>query len=136
MPVDRRLSDFEGDWTLSRRILHEDGRVAMLEGRARWDRDGDALIYNEEGELRLEGHAPVHATRRYRWEEGLRVHFEDGRFFHVVPAQGGTAHHWCSPDDYQVAYDFDDWPVFTTIWTVRGPHKAYRMISRYVRETA
>ncbi|TNF64106.1 MAG: trigger factor [Rhodobacteraceae bacterium] len=129
----RCLADFEGTWTLSRRIIHEDGPVAAFEGEARWQPSGGGLDYSETGQLRMPGHAPINATRRYRWEEGLRVFFEDGRFFHAVPARGGQAHHWCDPDDYRVTYDFADWPVFTTTWAVRGPRKAYRMISRYVR---
>jgi hypothetical protein len=129
----RVLADFEGRWQLSRRILHADGPVATLEGRAIWTRAGASLIQSEEGELRMPGLAPLRATRAYRWDEGLDVHFEDGRFFHRVPAAGGSTRHDCDPDTYDVTYDFTDWPVFTVTWDVRGPRKAYHMVSRYTR---
>lgn len=129
----RVLADFEGRWHLARRILHEDGPVATLEGEATWTRSGASLNYAERGLLRMQGLAPIEATRRYRWDEGLAVHFEDGRFFHSVPPDGGTTEHWCDPDTYRVAYDFSAWPVFTATWDVRGPRKAYHMVSRYTR---
>lgn len=127
----RVLADFEGRWQLARRILHADGPVATLEGTATWTREGASLIQSEEGELRMPGLAPLRATRAYRWHEGLDVHFEDGRFFHRVPAGGGSTRHLCDPDTYDVTYDFTDWPVFIVTWDVQGPRKAYHMVSRY-----
>lgn len=129
----RVLADFEGCWHLSRRILHAEGPVATLEGRATWTREGLSLIQREEGELRMPGLTPMRATRTYRWDEGLEVHFEDGRFFHRVPPEGGSTRHDCDPDTYDVTYDFTAWPVFTVTWDVRGPRKAYHMVSRYTR---
>lgn len=133
----RELADFEGDWTLSRIISQADGAQAQFEGRARWawqeDRPEPELAYVETGLLSLPGQPPMQAERRYLWRDGPTVWFDDGRFFHTVPPLGGEAHHYCDPDDYRVSYDFSRWPDFSTVWTVRGPRKDYRMHSRFTR---
>ena len=132
----RRLQDFEGVWAFERRIVHADGQEARVTGRAVWSREGTGLDHVETGEMRLPGAAPMRVARRYRWEEGPRVYFTDGRFFHDVPAEGGETHHWCDPDRYDGRYDFGPWPDFTVTWVVRGPRKDYRMVTRYTREPA
>lgn len=132
----RRLEDFAGGWVFSRRIDHADGREASVEGRAVWSWDGAGLVCEERGEMRLAGHPPMQVTRRSLWREGMEVHFADGRFFHRVPPEGGAVSHWCAPDRYDGVYDFDDWPRFTLSWCVRGPAKAYRMVTLYTREGA
>ena len=129
-----RLEDFAGAWRFARRIDPADGRMARVEGRALWSRDGTGLVCDETGEMRLQGHAPMPVTRRTLWRDGLRVHFADGRFFHRVPPQGGAVSHWCAPDRYDGAYDFGGWPRFTVTWRVCGPAKNYRMVTRYTRE--
>ena len=75
----------------------------------------------------------MQAERRYLWREDLTVWFEDGRFFHQVPAEGGETGHWCDPDQYDVTYHFNDWPDFQVVWRVKGPAKDYRMVSHYTR---
>jgi hypothetical protein len=134
MPTDpRQLSDFEGRWRLSRRIVQDAGTEARFEGQAVWSPDAECLIYRETGTLTVTGQPPMQAERRYRWHPDLCVHFDDGRFFHRVPAQGGETDHWCDPDSYHVRYDFSAWPDFEVIWLVSGPRKSYRMFSRYAR---
>ena len=130
----RRLEYFEGAWAFERRITHADGQEALVSGRAVWTRDGDGLVCEETGEMRIAGAAPMQVARRYRWAEGLRVHFEDGRFFHAVPPEGGEASHWCDPDQYDGSYDFSRWPAFSVTWAVRGPRKDYRMVTTYTKE--
>ena len=127
----RALSDFEGAWQIMRDIRPETGGPARFEGQGVWTPDPDGLAYVERGTLTMAGAAPMHAERRYRWDADLSVYFDDGRFFHRVPATGGETEHWCDPDRYRVTYDFSEWPKFNVIWQVKGPRKAYTMLSRF-----
>lgn len=135
----RGIGDFEGTWTLSRRIEDRLGRQAgRFEGRAVLAPGGDGLVYEEAGTLTLGAAAPMQATRRYLWraEGGLiAVEFDDGRHFHAFDpnADRPEAHHDCAPDVYDVRYDFDNWPEWRAVWEVRGPRKDYRMESLYRR---
>ncbi|MFL4471634.1 DUF6314 family protein [Tateyamaria armeniaca] len=133
MPTERSLSDFLGDWEITRQIIPASGPPASFAGQATWRAVQGGAEYSESGILRLEGAAPMTAERRYLWGDDLSVRFEDGRDFHVVPAAGGQATHFCDPDTYLVTYDFADWPAFTVRYDVRGPRKAYAMISHYTR---
>ncbi|WP_415920208.1 DUF6314 family protein [Tateyamaria sp. SN6-1] len=133
MPSERSLADFEGDWTLRRDIFHADGTVGRFDGTAQFVPDAGGLAYVERGLLRLGAGSGMSAERRYRWDADLAVYFDDGRFFHHVPAQGGVTAHWCDPDQYDGRYDFGEWPGFSVEWRVRGPRKDYRMVSRYDR---
>ncbi len=133
MPT-RTLNDFEGAWTLRRFITHASGAEAEFRGTATWTPDDQGrLRCSEDGLLKVGQGAPVTARQTYLWEDGLRVHFSDGRFFHTVPASGGDASHWCDPDQYDGAYDFSDWPKWTVTWRVLGPRKDYTMRSAYSR---
>ena len=132
------LSALEGLWSLTRKIKHADGTEGRFTGTARFRRAGPRLLQEEEGRLDL-GHGPaLRATRRYVWRragERLDCFFEDGRPFHSVPL-GASSHetvHLCDPDRYAVAYDFADWPAWTSRWRVEGPRKDYVMSSRYAR---
>lgn len=131
--VRRRLAEFEGEWRLDRQIVQADGARAGFSGTARFLPVPEGLRYAEEGELILPGQRPVRATRAYLWTEDLSVFFEDGRFFHRVPAAGGLAEHWCAPDHYRVRYDFSRFPDWSATWEVKGPRKDYRMTGRYRR---
>ena len=129
----RQLADFLGEWRLSREIAQADGSVARFEGVARWvSRADGGADYSETGAL-ITPQGRFAAERRYLWDGDLRVYFDDGRFFHAVPAGGGAAGHWCDPDQYDVTYDFSGWPEWTAVWRVRGPRKDYVMTSRFVR---
>jgi len=129
----RELADFAGKWRLERQITHQGQPPAGFSGWATWAAAPGGMQYFELGELRLTGQPPMRAERRYFWHADLRVDFEDGRFFHQVPPEGGTARHWCDPDTYDVRYDFSGWPRFEVIWQVAGPAKQYAMVSRYSR---
>lgn len=137
--VCRRLADFSGRWTLSRRIEDRlQDAVLTLDGRAELTATGDALAYRETGLLRLADGRAVQAEREYVWREvagRIAVHFPDGRFFHDFDpaAPGPQAHHWCDPDAYAVSYDLSGWPVWSAEWQVRGPRKDYRMETLYRR---
>mmetsp|Transcript_2571 Transcript_2571/g.4365 ORF Transcript_2571/g.4365 Transcript_2571/m.4365 type:complete len:220 (+) Transcript_2571:108-767(+) len=129
----RVLADFEGGWTIARDIRPDAGPSARFEGQGVWSPGARGLSYVETGTLVMAGTAPMRAERRYHWTGDLSVFFEDGRFFHKVPATGGETHHWCDPDRYHVRYDFSDWPRFAVIWRVDGPRKSYVMTSRFTR---
>lgn len=131
----RVLADFRGDWRVHREIAQARGPGARFEGIARWGEADGGLSYVETGTMTLAGQPPMAAERRYFWTEDLSVLFDDGRFFHRVPAAGGTAQHWCDPDSYTLVYDFDAWPDFTVDWRVTGPRKDYRAHTAYRRET-
>ncbi len=133
MPAERVLSDFEGGWTVSRRIVEASGAEATFEGAAVWTPAEAGMLYEERGVLNVAGQAPMQAERKYLWDAALNVYFEDGRFFHAVPPAGGDAAHWCDPDQYDVHYNFAAWPRFEVRWHVQGPRKAYEMTSTYCR---
>ncbi|MBS0123917.1 trigger factor [Aestuariicoccus sp. KMU-90] len=132
----RQLADFLGDWQIARDIRHADGSAARFEGRATWWTEGDGAICLESGTLILPGQGAFQAERRYLWAADLSVRFDDGRFFHAVPPEGGQAAHWCDPDQYDADYDFSAWPDWSCTWRVRGPRKDYTMSSRYRRAAA
>lgn len=133
MPTKRVLADFAGTWDVQRQIIPDQGQHGQFSGNAMWTAQGDALAYAETGTLTLDGARPMHAERCYLWTPELDIFFDDGRFFHRVPAQGGEAEHWCDPDTYRVHYDFGAWPVFRTRWRVDGPRKGYVMTTTYCR---
>lgn len=133
------LSDFEGVWTLTRRI--EDrlaGAEAALDGQASFSPAGDGLRYEEQGVLRHGDQPPLDARRSYFWREvegRIEVLFDDGRPFHQIAADKlmpDDLHH-CAPDMYHVSYDFSKWPKWRAIWRVQGPRKDYRSVSDYRR---
>ena len=128
-----QLADFLGDWRLTREIRHADGTLGRFEGVADWVRSENGALYTERGTLVIEGQGEFQAERRYGWDSDLRVFFDDGRFFHQVPGQGGSAGHWCDPDQYDVTYDFSAWPEWHCRWRVLGPRKDYVMTTGYRR---
>lgn len=133
MALKRALEDFAGRWRLEKRISAEGQAPARFEGHAEWVPVAEGLAYTEHGQLWVGAAAPLEAERRYLWRAGLAVFFDDGRFFHTVPAQGGRAHHSCPPDKYVVDYTFETWPSFTATWHVTGPRKNYVMTALYER---
>ena len=128
----RCLGDFAGLWRLDRWIDDDNGPPGRLTGWSRWAPCDGGMWQVESGALEIGGQS-FRAERRYLWRDDLSVCFEDGRFFHKVPPLGGQTDHWCAPDRYEVRYDFLGWPDFQTTWSVRGPRKAYRMVSHYTR---
>ncbi len=136
MRIGKELSDFVGRWHFDREVCHADGSKMQVIGSATMDWQDDALIYLERGTMKLPLGRPISTERRYLWQPGLRVHFEDGSFFHIVPPLGGQATHWCPPDDYHVEYDFEHWPKWQSIWRVNGPAKAYKMTTVFTPDAS
>lgn len=130
-----QLGDFEGRWTLSRRI--EDrltGTEARFSGEAVLRPVPGGLAYREEGLLQLAGAPALTAVRDYLWREvagRIVVAHGDGRPFHDFDPADPVARHWCDPDDYRVRYDFAGWPAWRAEWVVKGPRKDYTMWSGY-----
>lgn len=129
----RVLADFKGVWVISREISQVGAPKTTFIGQGAWTANDGGLDYIECGTLQLVGQPPMQAERRYRWDRDLNIYFEDGRYFHQVPATGGEAAHWCDPDQYDVAYDFAQWPRWSCTWTVKGPRKDYVMHSHYIK---
>lgn len=127
------LADFEGAWVFRRHILHATGDEMWVQGRAEFSPDGTGLTCRETGEMTLADGQRLRASRTYLWRDGLRVLFEDGRYFHTVPQGGGAAEHWCDPDMYRVRYWFDV-QIWQANWTVKGPAKDYVMRTLYARD--
>lgn len=131
----RELWDFEGVWQVARSIDDaRSGQQGGFDGTARFERDGEGLHYLEQGVMELGG-TKFQAERRYLWrtdDAGIAVFFDDGRPFHTIN-DTSTAAHWCDPDQYDVTYDFDSWPVWTAQWRVQGPRKDYVMVTTYRR---
>ena len=139
------LTDFLGRWAVTRDIRHDDGTEARFEGAAVWTpvAQADCRVTllpcawcTETGWLHIPGQGRFEAERRYLWDAALRVHFDDGRFFHAVPPTGGVSTHLCDPDRYTARYDFSAWPDWTCGWRVDGPRKAYTMTARFRRAAA
>ena len=133
------LADLAGVWRLDRRILHEDGQTHAFSGTAMFSWSGPRLIEDQTGHLDIGSGPPLVATRRYVWTAEARrieVLFDDMRPFHTIPLGTATPEttHLCPPDRYHVAYDFTEFPLWTALWDVEGPKKAYRMESHYTRK--
>ncbi|QYX57910.1 trigger factor [Roseovarius sp. SCSIO 43702] len=121
------MRDFEGVWSLRKYITQEGAPDGEFRGSAVWRTHDDGMRYAESGYLKLGDAAPISARRSCFWRDDLSVYFEDGRFFHKVPPDGGSTEHWCDPDLYHVTYDFDHWPRFRIRWRVSGARKNYRI---------
>ena len=128
-----------GRWDVERTLRHGDERGAFV-GTATFEREGDGLVWDEEGELRLESYDGS-ASRRLRivpappaWE----VRFDDGRPFHPLDLAGGrcAAVHHCGPDLYEGEYVVLGDGALDVFWRVTGPEKDQEIVSRYRRPAA
>ncbi len=133
------LDAFLGSWTFSREITdHISGAQSHVKGILTFTALADGLLYHETGMLEIKGQRPMQAERRYLWQKapvGIAVSFEDGRSFHTITLDGLRPHasHHCEPDQYEVDYDFTDWPRWRSVWQVRGPRKDYVLRSHHTR---
>ena len=132
-----------GEWSLEREIP---GRGRM-KGRARFTLlDGETALYEESGELRLEGGQSLHSRQSYvyeKTEDGFAVRFADTRkLFHVMRfAVSGDdlvaeASHTCLNDLYLSGYTVRRDGSFEVRHQVRGPQKDYRIRTTYCRSLA
>ena len=110
----RGLMDFAGDWGVIRVIEDRLGPPGQFEGTAALTPDGPGLTYMEKGRLTLGSDArPIH-----RFDPNLG---------------GAGERHYCDPDFYDVVYALDDWPNWSSTWTVTGPRKDYTMRTQFAR---
>ena len=143
IPPPSILTLLQGQWSLNRQYF---GVPGSLRGRAIWLPDAsDGLHYAEEGVLQI-GAARMSATRRYDFRpagDAVEIRFADGpsagglflRLIFVAAADGmavASASHLCAADLYEGEWRIGRAELHATI-TASGPHKAYRMISRYDR---
>ncbi|MEM9795281.1 MAG: DUF6314 family protein [Pseudomonadota bacterium] len=131
-----RLAALAGRWRVLRVLRHADGSTVRFEGTADWVPDGTLLRSVEQGRLVQDDRA-FDAKRVTLWRagpDGIDVLFEDGRPFHRI-GKGARprAEHDCPPDTYRLGYDFTTWPRWSVRWTVHGPRKSYRALTRYLR---
>lgn len=138
------LRNLRGAWILHRDI-QPDG--ARLFGEAVFTPVGeDALAYRETGVLTLADGQEFSAYRQYRYclrEGSVIVDFADGpevgkqflslRFFQPDSWFEASDVHACGNDSYHATYKIFDAGAFETVITVRGPAKAYQLVSRYSR---
>lgn len=144
--TNRLCNDFLGSWTLDRHI--EDfllDQTSQFTGQAKLvARDADWL-YSERGILNVQNLTPLKSERRYLWSptaRGFDINFENGQFFHSFDLTetsdmniNATAHHWCDPDYYHVQYDLGNFPIWSSVWQVKGPKKSYKLHSTYTRHS-
>ncbi len=131
--------DFLGRWRIAREIT--DFRIlesGTLEGEATFIQAEGKLNYSERGTLRFAGGAPVLAERRYRWvfdEDNVHVTHDDDTPFHSFSRVGApvATPHLCGDDMYRGTYSFVRFPDWQVTWTVKGPRKNYRSVTRYAR---
>ncbi len=129
------LPDFVGKWHLSRDIKEHTGGTIRFTGEAILSGSHAQVAYRESGVVTLANNKTIPAERTYFWRAGLNgqidVFFADERFFHSFSTDKPYAEHLCGDDRYKVTYDFTRWPVWTSVWQVKGPRKDYTMVSRY-----
>ena len=131
---------FEGVWRIERQIDDQaSGSLGSFHGHARLWRSLDGLAYHETGELAFAGGSPMLAERKYVWQiqhqNVIDVFFDDGRYFHSFNPTGShwQTEHICSPDRYEVSYDFASPTRWQSSWNVSGPRKRYRLTSVFTR---
>ena len=133
------LSDFEGQWDLTRVIRDaRAGQVIQADGHVELRPGEDGLVYDEAVTLRIPGQPEMKGTRRYFWRwagDQITIYFDDQRFFHALNLGQPRPqdHHNCPPDSYDAEYDFAQWPLWRVRWTVSGPRKSYEMETKYTR---
>jgi hypothetical protein len=137
------LARLRGTWRLEREYF---GVSGSMNGTAAWQSGAaDELHYAEEGILRV-GARRLSATRRYDFRpvgDAVDIRFADGpnngglflslRFAETDDdAATAAASHLCAADLYEGEWRVGPAGLYSAI-TVTGPHKSYRMVSRYRR---
>jgi hypothetical protein len=138
------LRHFCGPWILRREI--EPGG-AHLHGDAVFAPVGEgALAYRESGILTLADGREFSAYRQYRYclsHDRIVVEFADGpdigkqflslSFSRTDRGLEASDVHTCGDDTYHATYKIPGPASFEVIIMVRGPAKAYELVSRYSR---
>ena len=120
------------------------GWTGRGEGTVEVDRQQSAVLVTETGTWAVDGGRPMRWTARSRWwAEGAALAVEHRR--QGVPASAvldqtdrqwrARAPHRCSPDAYDLALAVTPGEV-VVVWTVTGPHKNDRIVTRYRQDSA
>lgn len=139
MRIDDLKAYLNGTWTLDR--VADDRRHNTrytMTGQAVFAPAADGLTYRERVAWRV-GDQDFHGYRIYHLGfpapgEAV-VCFEDGRLFHTLDLRAGadSFRHHCPPDCYDGHYRVLDPDSYEVTWTVTGPRKHLRLVTRYVR---
>ena len=124
-----------GRWSVSRIILDRKGMGRILF-------NGTSIIdhakFEETGETLIAGQTSQ-SSRTYNLlfsEERAIVQLPDGREFIRFdgrPVQ--HVHHLCGDDTYEGRFFFLSPNAWGEVWRVTGPHKDYKSIGRYTRQS-
>jgi hypothetical protein len=134
------LTEQGGQWTVQRDLLDRaEGTRGTFSGVVRFvPTDDGGLALREQGIMRWPSFTGP-ASRHYLLKttarpDTLDVFFPDGRPFHRMSftAEANLDSHWCDPDTYQVAYDFEGQDRFSYSWDVQGPRKDLLLTSHLV----
>ena len=130
-------TDLVGTWLIDR----------VMDDRITGDRhqvSGTAVItaghYREDGQLTMADGTTFASQRSYLWNfhaDKIDVFFDDGRPFHsiIFGSKAAEDSHYCDPDLYDVAYDFQKFPTWRAVWTAAGPRKDYVMTTLYRKQS-
>jgi hypothetical protein len=139
-PVTDLRAFLTGAWRIAR-TLHDArvGQDGSLEGTAEFTpRPDGGLNYLETGILRLGDHVgPAEQTYLYAFPtpDHAEVFRRDGSPFHALDLCTGHAEatHQCGADLYRGSFQVTGPDSWTAEWSVTGPRKDYRMLTRYNR---
>ena len=135
--VPSTLEDFAGRWKLERDIALRNGEKFVFNGEASFTWRESYLVYEESGQVIAPNGNVFLAQRTYLWQQQTKgkfdVLFDDKRYFHTFSSAEPYAQHLCGDDHYVVNYAFEQWPVWTSTWQVKGPKKDYKMHGKYQR---
>jgi hypothetical protein len=130
-----------GLWNVRRDLLDRAGGIrGTFSGVAHFvPADDGGLAFRESGTMRWPTFTGP-ATRGYVLKttarpDALDFFFPDGRPFHSMSftPEANLDQHWCDPDTYRVAYNYEDANSFSYSWDVLGPQKDLLLTSRLVR---
>ena len=136
------LNYFSGHWQIRRHISDQPEMRGDAEFRASPGAGGQ-LHYVERLSWAGPNGQPIQAQRAYtyrRTDTGLAIDFADGvnpgalfLAFDFEQASELTSHHLCIADHYDGRFVFHSMDSFELSFQVVGPHKDYRINSRFQR---
>jgi hypothetical protein len=131
---------FRGNWHLRRRLKLDMKPVGKARGQARFVPAQGGLLYREEVRLDLAGYGG-NANRDYFYSLAQRgmadVFFNDGRPFHRLDLRDGRfrVEHHCGMDTYRGSFRVLDAFRWAVCWRASGPHKKFRTVTLYERQS-
>lgn len=125
----------QGKWRIDREVSN----YGRLIGEAELiPIDVDSLRYRED--LILESsHEKWHREYIYAYEDGNIIkYFSDGRLFYPLEFKMGNGisiigEHLCDCDLYKAVYHIKNENAFSLEYTVDGPNKSYKIVTKFIR---